>query len=189
MKESGDPVSSHDHATERSLVSRARDGDQAAFADLASLHRAKLWSICLRTTGNEYDAEDALQDALTAAWLNLGRFRGEASFGTWAYRIAANAALAVVRRRRDQPMDPMDQLDAVDRGDGHDFTVSVAVQDQVSAALATLPETFREALVLREYGDLTYEQISAHQAVPVQTVKSRLNRARRALAEQLRAEV
>jgi RNA polymerase sigma-70 factor (ECF subfamily) len=140
----------------------------------------------LRVTGNEYDAEDALQEALTAAWLNLAGFRSDARFGTWAYRIASNAAIAVVRRRRDTPTDLADLADQFDQPVAHDFADQLADRDRVTAALAGLGEQFREAIVLREYADLSYEEIAAHQGVPVQTVKSRLNRARAAVLAELR---
>ncbi len=161
------------------LIARARSGDPDAFADLIADCRARLWSICLRITGNPHDAEDALQDALVAAWQHLGSFRGDSQFGTWAYRIAANAATAVVRRRRELPRSEFEF--EVDR----DFTETIAERDRIADALAGLPEQFREALVLREYGDLSYEEIALHQQVGVQTVKSRLHRARAAVAELL----
>jgi RNA polymerase sigma-70 factor (ECF subfamily) len=167
---------------EAELVARARSGDEHAFAELAGQHRARLWSICLRITGNEYDAEDALQEALTAAWLNLAGFRSDARFGTWAYRIASNAAIGVIRRRRDTPTDLAERLE---QPVVHDFTDQLADRDRVTAALAGLGEQFREAIVLREYGDMSYEEIAAHQCVPVQTVKSRLNRARAAVLAEL----
>lgn len=170
---------------EAELVDRARSGDEHAFAELATQHRARLWSICLRTTGNEHDAEDALQEALTAAWLNLTRFRNDARFGTWAYRIASNAAIAVLRRRRDTPTDLAERLD---HPVARDFTDQLVDRDRVTTALAGLGEQFREAIVLREYGDLSYEEIAAHQGVPVQTVKSRLNRARAAVLAELTRE-
>lgn len=169
-------------ADEGPLVARARSGDERAFAELVDRHRAATWSVCLRITGDRHDAEDALQDALTAAWLHLDRFRGEARFGTWLYRIAANASLAVVRRRREVVVDELPVV-ASER----DLAAEVAARDQVQAALAVLAPSFREALVLREVGDLTYQDIAAHQGVPVQTVKSRLSRARAALAEALKA--
>lgn len=168
--------------TQPDLLARARAGDAHAFAELVGAYRARLWSICLRITGNEYDAEDALQDALTAAWLHLGSFRGDASFGTWCYRIAANASLAVVKKRRDIPTDTFEHLDTAAGGD---FTAALADRDRINAALAGLPVQFREAIVLREYGDFTYQQIAAHQGVGVQTVKSRISRARAALAARL----
>ena len=166
-------------APEHALLARARDGDESAFRALVEPHRARLWSICLRVAGNRQDAEDALQDALTATWMNLAAFRGESRFSTWAYRIAANAAVAVIRRRREVPVEGVADLAA---GATPDHADTVATRDQVTAVLATLPAPMREALVLREYADLSYEEIARHQGVPVQTVKSRLNRARAAFA-------
>lgn len=167
---------------EAELIARARSGDEYAFAALVHQHRARLWSICLRITGNEYDAEDAVQEALTAAWMHLSGFRSDARFGTWAYRIAANAAIAVLRKRRESPTDLLDQFD---RPSSEDFTEGLADRDRIATALSGLAEQFREALVLREYAGLTYEEIAAHQGVGVQTVKSRLNRARSAVAGEL----
>lgn len=168
-------------ADEGGIVARARSGEQAAFAELVERHRTAAWSVCLRITGNRHDAEDALQDALTAAWLHLDRFRGDSRFGTWLYRIAANASLAVVRRRREVTVGEVPVADFE-----RDLAVEIAARDQIQAALAGLPAIFREALVLREIADLTYQEIASHQGVPVQTVKSRLNRGRAALAQALR---
>jgi RNA polymerase sigma-70 factor (ECF subfamily) len=166
---------------EANLLDRARAHDPQAFVDLVTRHRGAAWAVCLRVTGNPHDAEDALQEALTAAWRNLDRFRGQARFSTWLHRIAANAALAVVRRRRDVPTED----DAFDAGVAVDAFASYDESDRIQAALRRIPEDFRVALVLREYGDLTYDEIAAHQGIPVQTVKSRLNRARRAMADLL----
>nr|WP_071935111.1 sigma-70 family RNA polymerase sigma factor [Rhodococcus pyridinivorans] len=90
---------------EAELIERCRAGDRAAFAELVAPSRERVWAVCVRITGNRHDAEDALQDALIAAWQNLGRFRGTAASGTWLYRIASNAALAVVRTRRGEVLD------------------------------------------------------------------------------------
>ena len=158
------------------LVRRALAGDPDAFRDLVTAHQAKVWSICLRITGNHADAQDAVQDALTAAWRHLHRFRGDASFGTWLYRIASNASLAIVRRRRDEPAEVQEHWAVTsDRTDEH------ALRDEVQRLLAAIPEHYRAALVLREYGELTYEEIAVALGIPVQTVKSRIHRARAAL--------
>lgn len=169
---------------ERELVARAAAGDDLAFEELVGQHRTRLWSLCLRLTGNAHDAEDALQDCLIAAWQHLGTFRQESRFGTWLYRIAANASLAVIRRRRDTPYDPVDLPE--DEGP-RDPGVVVTDREVVRGAIAALPEPFRVALVLREIGDLSYEEIAVHQGIPVQTVKSRLNRARSAVLNGLRS--
>lgn len=167
---------------EATLLQRVRDGDERAFMELVGRHRGPVWGVCLRITGNQHDAEDALQEALAAAWQNIGRFRGEAKFSTWLYRIASNAALAVVRRRpevSDSEFDiPSGQRDLGDR---------LADADRVQAALVKIPEVFRVALVLRVYGDFTYEDIAVHQGIPVQTVKSRISRARTMMEDLLTA--
>ncbi|MFD4294616.1 RNA polymerase sigma factor [Rhodococcus sp. NPDC058505] len=168
------------------LLVQARGGDQAAFAQLVERHRTHVWAVCLSTTGNRHDAEDALQNTLIAAWQHLDRFRGEARFGTWLHRIAVNNALMVVRSRKPDT-DLTDFTDAdvsvTLTDDGPGFDESIATRDELRSALARLPEDFRTALILREFGDLTYADIAEHQGVGVQTVKSRLNRARRQLAQ------
>ncbi len=143
--------------------------------------RDRTWAVCYRILGNVHDAEDALQDALMISWRNLDRFRGDARFSTWLHRIAANAALTILRRRREVPEDDIDVGSDVERP----FADQLADEDALQRALARLPEDFRTAVVLREWGDLSYAEIAAAQGIPIQTVKSRLNRARRAVAELL----
>lgn len=162
------------------LIDAAIAGDARAFESLASQHRTMIWSVCLRITGNTYDAEDALQDTLLAAWRGIGRFRRESSFGTWIYRIAANAALAVTRARRSTDVE-ISEAFAPDR----DFADKVAAADMVQQTLKYLPEDLRVALVLRELCDFTYAQIAEYQGVPLATVKTRINRARHAFEQAL----
>lgn len=170
---------------ESALLERARAGDSRAFEELVAGARGRTWAVCYRITGNAHDAEDALQDALMAAWRNLGRFRGQSRFSTWLHRIASNAALAIVRKRRDVPRD---EIEPGPTGAPH-IEDRVADVDAVQRALARIPADFRAALVLREFADLTYDEIAHAQGIPVQTVKSRLNRARRAVAELLEVEL
>lgn len=169
-----------DPGVEASLLDRARAGDQRAFAALLEPYRDRLWGVCLRITRQKPDAEDALQDALIAVWQHLSRFRGDSAFSTWAYRIAANSALAIVRKRKDVSTDGFEQ-----ESDSADFTDAVASRDLVQAALRAVPPDFRVALVLREYGGLSYEEIAQHQGILVGTVKTRISRARAALAAAL----
>jgi RNA polymerase sigma-70 factor (ECF subfamily) len=166
---------------EAALIRSARDGDGRAFAELLDPVKDRLWGVCIRVTGNRADADDALQDTLVAAWRGLRTFRGDSAFATWAHRIAANAALAVVRRRKDPSVDIDDERLADPSLSRRDFSEGVVVRDRVQNALRAVPEDFRVALVLREYGGFTYEEIAEHQSIPVQTVKSRLNRARTAM--------
>jgi RNA polymerase sigma-70 factor (ECF subfamily) len=156
-------------------------GDEAAFAALVAPYRELVQTVCYRITGNEHDAEDAAQATLLAVWRNLGSFAGRSKLSTWVYRIAHNAALAVVRRRGAPPLDVSELiLPVADRAPD-----DIVRRDAVMAALAKIPPDFRAALVLREYGDLTYEEIAEVQDVPIATVKSRISRARQAMAKLL----
>ncbi len=179
---------------EAALLMRAREGDQHAFAELAGAHRTQVWAVCLNICGNHHDAEDALQNTLVAAWQNLHKFRGEARFSTWLHRVASNNALMVVRSRKANTYatdfaDPEQPIQLVDDDAGKPFDERITLREAVRDALAQLPEDFREAVVLREFGDLSYADIAAHQGIGVQTVKSRLNRARSQLGQILRDTV
>lgn len=164
--------------TDGELLALCRQGYQTAFAELVGRYRNRLWSICFRVTGNREDAEEAVQDTLTSAWQNLHKFRGDAKISTWLYRIAANASLAVVRKRKETVAD----FDVIELEDPAPLTADrVADVDAVRRALAELPEDFRVAVVLREFAEMSYADIAEHQGIPVATVKTRINRARKQL--------
>lgn len=164
--------------TDGELLALCRQGYETAFAELVGRYRNRLWSICFRVTGNREDAEEAVQDTLTSAWQNLHKFRGDAKVSTWLYRIAANASLAIVRKRKETVAD----LDVIELEDPAPMTADrVADVDAVRRALAELPEDFRVAVVLREFAEMSYADIAEHQGIPVATVKTRINRARKQL--------
>ncbi|MGG7105050.1 RNA polymerase sigma factor [Rhodococcus sp. 24CO] len=161
--------------TDGELLALCRQGHETAFAELVGRYRHRLWSICFRVAGNREDAEEAVQDTLTSAWQNLHKFRGEAKVSTWLYRIAANASLAVVRKRKETIAD----FDVIELEDPAPLTADrVADVDAVRRALSELPEDFRVAIVLREFAEMSYADIAEHQGIPVATVKTRINRAR-----------
>lgn len=165
--------------TDGELLALCRQGYETAFGELVGRYRNRLWSICFRVTGNREDAEEAVQDTLTSAWQNLHKFRGDAKVSTWLYRIAANASLAIVRKRKDTVVD---DFDVIELEDPAPMTADrVADVDAVRRALAELPEDFRVAVVLREFAEMSYADIAEHQAIPVATVKTRINRARKQL--------
>ena len=86
----------------RSLLERSRGGDQSAFRELVVLHQDRAYGLALRITRSPADAEEVAQDAFLRAWLALGRFRGESSFGTWLYRIVARRALDRLEKLRSR---------------------------------------------------------------------------------------
>jgi RNA polymerase sigma-70 factor, ECF subfamily len=174
------------------LVVAAQRGDRDALDRLLRRHYDRIHSICRRIAGSTRDADDAAQEALIRIVRALDRFDGRASFSTWSYRIATNAALDELRKRSRRP-----QLHVVgddDRGTGTTDPADDLAQRRVEgvvdrlaidAALADLPEEFRVPVVMRDVGDLDYAEIAVELSVPIGTVKSRIARGRRMLLERL----
>jgi RNA polymerase sigma-70 factor (ECF subfamily) len=173
---------SYDRADELDLVAWAQAGDERAFAALVSSYRVMLYTVCYRIAGSRHDAEDAVQTALLAAWRHLDRFQGRSSFSTWLYRVGANAALGLARKRVPEPVA---EQDASVVAPGSRLDDAVADTDSVRRALERIPPDFRTALVLREFAGLSYQEIAVAMEIKVETVKTRISRARQALARLL----
>lgn len=173
------------------LVAAAQGGDRRALDQLLRRHHDRIHGLCRRICGHDADAQDATQEALIAIVRGLPRFDGRAAFGTWAYRIATNACLDELRRRRRRPEPGLPELDrtVVGAGDaGPELGSAVADQLAVQGALATLPLEFRTAVVLRDLCQLDYAEISEVLDIPPGTVRSRIARGRAVLAKSLSAE-
>jgi RNA polymerase sigma-70 factor (ECF subfamily) len=166
------------------LVEAARAGDRDALDALLRRHYDRLYSLCRRLTGNDTDALDATQDALMAIVRGLPRFHAGARFSTWAYRVATNACLDELRRRRRRPVVGLPDTDraAMARTPA---TAAVDSRVDIDRALATIPVEFRAPVVLRDLSGLDYAEIADVLDVPLGTVKSRIARGRAALAEAL----
>ena len=175
-------------------LAAARAGDRRALDDLLRRHQPRLWAVCRRLTGSDADADDAAQNALIAIVRALPSFDGRSRFGTWAYRIAVNASLDELRRRRRRadPGLPGD-ADVPGPGAGPELIAntvgpeSVALTVDVDAALRRLAPDFRAAVVLRDLCGLDYAEIAEILGVPPGTVRSRISRGRSALAPLLSA--
>jgi RNA polymerase sigma-70 factor (ECF subfamily) len=170
------------------LVSRARAGDDAALDELLRRHQQRIHGICRRLTGNDADALDATQEALISIVRGLARFDGRSSFSTWAYRVATNAALDELRRRRRRPVASLDDA-RPGRGEpaatGPSVGQSVSDRLDVDAALAQVPLEFRAPVVLRDLCQLDYAEIAEVLDIPAGTVRSRISRGRALLAARL----
>jgi RNA polymerase sigma-70 factor (ECF subfamily) len=174
---------------EQVLVAAAQGGDRQALDRLLRLHHDRIHGLCRRICANDADAQDATQEALIAIVRGLPRFDGRSSFGTWSYRIATNACLDELRRRKRRPEPGLPDLErqpgrpAADDGPAVDTTIV----DQVvlDVALAALPADFRAAVVLRDLCRLDYREISEVLGIPPGTVRSRIARGRAALARTL----
>ena len=170
-------------------LAAARAGDRRALDDLLRRHQPRLWAVCRRLTGSDADADDAAQNALIAIVRAIPSFDGRSRFGTWAYRIAVNASLDELRRRRRRadPGLPGD-ADLSGPGAGPELIAttvgpeSAALTADVDAALRRLPPDFRAAVVLRDLCGLDYAEIAEILGVPTGTVRSRISRGRSALA-------
>jgi len=161
------------------LVAAAQGGDRGALEDLLRGHYDRLFAVCRRLTGNDADASDATQEALIALVRGLPTFDRRSRFGTWAYRVAVNAALDELRRRRRRPETGIDEhhLPASDPVGPE----AVAERLDVDAALRELQPEFRAAVVLRDLCGLDYAEIAEVLGVPAGTVRSRIARGRAAL--------
>lgn len=168
------------------LVAAAVGGDRAALETLLRHHHDRLYAVCRRITGDDADAADACQEALIAIVRGLPRFDQRASFATWAYRVATNAALDELRRRRRRPEPGLppawgaSPLAAV-----ADSSEPVATRLDVDAAVVALPAEFRAPVVLRDFCGLSYDEIADVLEIPPGTVRSRIARGRAALADAL----
>ncbi len=176
---------------DQALVVAAQGGDRSSLDQLLRRHYDRVFGVCRRITANEADAADAAQEAMISIVRGLANFDGRSSFSTWVYRVATNASLDELRRRRRRPIaiiGPRDtddtQLDIADPSSGSRIE---ALGDRlaIDAALLVLPEEFRVAVVLRDIGDLDYAEIALVLDVPIGTVKSRIARGRAILATQL----
>lgn len=179
-------VSEHDapspSTSDADLVARVAAGDRAALADLYARHQRPLFRYLCQLTGDPGLAEEVLQDTLAAAWQGAGAFERRASVRTWLFGIARRRAHDALRRRR-LPAAPEEALDAV--ADPEPGPEARALRrsdlDALGAAIARLPAIHREVLVLNFVDGLRYEEIAAVVGVPVGTVRSRLNHAKRGL--------
>lgn len=173
--------------TVEELVRTAAKGNEEAFGELVRLHEKKVYNLTLRMCASPEDAADAAQEAFLSAWKGLPSFRGDSDFSTWLYRLACNASIDLLRRRRRQrgELSLDDEDSAIDPADPapapQEQAEQLELRRAVEAGLAQLGDNHRQALVLREIQELSYEEIAAVLEVDLGTVKSRISRARSAL--------
>ncbi|MEW6092816.1 MAG: sigma-70 family RNA polymerase sigma factor [Chloroflexota bacterium] len=176
--------------TELRLIQQAQDGDRSAFGELVRRHYTGVVNVVYRLCGDAGLAEDMAQEAFLRAWLNLPSFRPESSLRNWLYRIAVNAALDVLRRKTEEPIENEKKQMVTDQAPGPEAAVIAKEQAAfLQQAMKSLPEAARSVLVLREYGELSYQEIAAVLDIPIGTVMSRLNYARSRLRELLKTQV
>lgn len=176
-------------AEEASLVARAKDGDLEAFTELVRDTEADVYTLAYRLTGNDDDARDVAQDAYLRAYRGLGRFRGDARFSTWMYRITANCASTHLTRRSRSGHDELSDDDPMtdDRPESNPegMAEAGALRERMTSALSELAPPLRAVVVLRDVYDLPHEAIASELGITEAAAKVRLHRARRELRERL----
>jgi RNA polymerase sigma-70 factor (ECF subfamily) len=183
---------------EAALVERLKAGDDAAFEQLVRLHGPAMTAVIRRYLPSDSDANDALQDAFLSAFKAIEHFQGASGLGTWLHRIAVNAALMKLRTRRRKPETSIDDLLPKFREDGHRDVSGPAwtptpdriaeneeTRHAVRQAIRELPESFRTVLLLRDIEERSTEDTAELLGLSVANVKTRLHRARQALAQML----
>lgn len=167
------------------LVARAKGGEEAAFAQLASQIVDRLFAVAFRILRDVDAANDAAQEALVKIWRELPALRDVARFDAWSYRILVNACYAEHRKlRRPPPAGLAMPLVAED----DDPIAAVADRDQLERGFARLPADQRAALVLQHYLDLSLADIAEVMGTPIGTVRSRLHYARAGMRAALEAD-
>jgi RNA polymerase sigma-70 factor (ECF subfamily) len=176
--------------TETALIERAQNGDRDAYEELVRRYYTSVVNIVHRMCGDTSLAEDAAQEAFLRAWVHLSSFHLDSSLRNWLYRIAVNAALDVLRRKTEDSVGDEKMHRLTDQAPGPEAALIAKEQAAfLQQAMQSLPEASRSVLVLREYGELSYEEIATVLDIPMGTVMSRLNYARNRLRETLKAQL
>ena len=181
--EPGDPIDLSETVTD------AKAGDPEAFEALVRATHADTYTLAYRLTGNEEDARDVVQETYLRAYKGLKRFRGEAQFTTWLYRITANCASTHLGRRRKHRHDELDEsVGLVDERAEHDPILRAdagELREELKVALQDLPPKLRSVIVLRDIYDLPHEAIAEELGISETAAKVRLHSARKKLREEI----
>ena len=175
---------------ETELVTRAQNGDRNAFSELVRTHAQGVLNVIYRMCGDMQIAEDAAQETFIQAWLRLSSYRPRTSLRNWLYRIAVNLAIDMLRKEKRILPDAVEDLSLTDSEPGPEaLAASSERMEMVQKAVLALPNASRAVLVLREYEGFSYQEIADALDIPVGTVMSRLNYARKLLRERLEVQL
>ena len=188
----------HEPAPETYLVRRFLNGDGDAFNRLIEICTPRAYAIALRMMGNRDEAQDVTQEAFLRAFQAIGKFRADASFPTWLYRIVINVCHDELARRKRRPS-PMSDFIRDDDSEmlpeassptpgPHEMIIRQQQQQALSQAISSLPEIYRAVIILHDVEGMQYDEIASVLRTNLGTVKSRVNRARNILREKLLKE-
>ena len=189
-----------DREIDSQLVVRAQQGDKQAFNLLVEKYQRKLTRLLSRFIRDQAEVEDVTQEAFIKAYRALPAFRGDSAFYTWLYRIGINTAknylMAMGRRAPTSTEVEAEDAEGFEEGEQlrdintpESLLLSKEIATTVNAAIESLPEELRSAIQLRELEGMSYEEIAKLMDCPIGTVRSRIFRAREAVAEKLRPQL
>jgi RNA polymerase sigma-70 factor (ECF subfamily) len=180
------------------LIKKFKNGSQVSFEQLVSRHESKMYSIALRYTKNQEDAEEVIQDVCVTLYHKVQNFEGKSAFSSWLYRIVVNSSLMKLRKNRQEKATLVDDLTPISKQDYlqqncEDFnradvrSIQHETRVVLEAAINRLAEEYRSVFIMRDVDGLSNEEVSSLLSISVPAVKSRLHRARLMLRKKLNA--
>lgn len=184
------------HEDEERLINEALGGSQQAYRELVAMHRTAIYHIIYKIVKDQEASNDLVQETFMKAFSALASYRSEYRFSTWLYKIAANASIDYLRKRRihalslDRPVETPDGSIEIEIADYSYHPENELVRKEqrvnIEEAIASLPDKYREVIIYRHKDDKSYEEIADLLNIPVGTVKARIFRARELLKKKLR---
>ena len=178
--------------SDEKLILRFQEGDINAYNELVKRYKDRLLNFVFRYFNNVEQAEDVVQDTLIKLYTHASYYKNVAKFSTWIFTIAKNNALTELRKNKRKKTDSLwrddgQVIDINSKEESLDSKVQNEIAiDQLNKFLDEIPENFRMAVVLRDFQELSYEEISTILEIPIGTIKSRINRGRIQLAEKMK---
>lgn len=171
---------------ERKLIERCRENDRDAFETLILSYEKKIYNLCFYMVKNKEDAFDLTQEAAIKIYKSISKFKGESKFSTWVYRITYNTCLDFIKRKKDElPYDDMIINESNINYKMDNVIESKETKMLIRKCIMQLSNDYRTVIILRDISGLSYKEISDILQIEVGTVKSRINRARQALKNEL----
>jgi len=172
----------HRELNDDGLAKLSREGDGRAFDELVERWQGRIFALCFGILGNEEDARDATQEAFISAYRNISSFRGDSKFSSWLHRIAVNASISSGRRKTRRSEIPIetengDELPSIKALSHSSPSKEFEIAERsaiLRRAITTLPTDMREALVMKEFQEMTFAEIAETLQIPLSTVKSRV---------------